>query len=92
LISFIQFAAQTSENRTYVFKANSADDLKNWVDAIKKTKKTEIMIKNLENKISSLNAQNSNMMKQFQLEIKLLIEQVVFSYVIIIIIEYRHMW
>jgi len=75
LISFIQFAAQTSENRTYVFKANSADDLKNWVDAIKKTKKTEIMIKNLENKISSLNAQNSNMMKQFQLEIKLLIEQ-----------------
>jgi len=69
------FNLVTSENRTYVFKANSADDLKNWVDAIKKTKKTEIMIKNLENKISSLNAQNSNMMKQFQLEIKLLIEQ-----------------
>mmetsp|Transcript_32998 Transcript_32998/g.46045 ORF Transcript_32998/g.46045 Transcript_32998/m.46045 type:complete len:253 (+) Transcript_32998:3-761(+) len=69
------FNLVTSENRTYVFKANSADDLKNWVDAIKKTKKTEIMIKNLENKISSLKAQNSNMMKQFQLEIKLLIEQ-----------------
>eukprot|EP00465_Bigelowiella_longifila_P001195 CAMPEP_0185281962 /NCGR_PEP_ID=MMETSP1359-20130426/67007_1 /TAXON_ID=552665 /ORGANISM="Bigelowiella longifila, Strain CCMP242" /LENGTH=255 /DNA_ID=CAMNT_0027877449 /DNA_START=393 /DNA_END=1160 /DNA_ORIENTATION=- len=69
------FHLVTPENRTYVFKAISAEDLQKWVDAIKKTKKTEMMIKNLENKVSTLKAQNSSMMKQYQLEIRLLIEQ-----------------